>query len=223
MTEQKEAALLLWLDGEEIKGRWSLARPETTIGRWEDNDIVVDDRWVSRHHARLVREGDQYRIEDLDSKNGTFVNGQRIIQPTALMDGDQIQVTPLITLTFVDYGSTAPLPGEVQAPCLELDTTGRQVYVRHRLLEPPLSQAQFTFLALLAEEPGRVYSREEVVAAVWPEDQAEGISDEAIDALVRRVRLRLRELDAEQEYIITVRGYGFKLEAGGNRIDKAGV
>jgi len=223
MKEQEEAAHLLWLDGEEIKGQWLLDRSETTIGRWQDNDVVVDDRWVSRHHARLVRDGDQYRLEDLDSKNGTFVNGQRITRPTVLADGDQIQVTPLITLTFVDYGSTAPLPGERETPSLELDTGGRQVYVRHRLLEPPLSQAQFTFLALLAEEPGRVYSREEVIAAVWPEDRAEGISDEAIDALVRRVRLRLRELDAEQEYIITVRGYGFKLEPGRNEIDKAGL
>jgi DNA-binding response OmpR family regulator len=51
-----------------------------------------------------------------------------------------------------------------------------------------------------------------VIAAVWPEDAAEGVSDEAIDALVRRIRLRLRELDPDHEYIVTVRGYGFKLD-----------
>jgi DNA-binding response OmpR family regulator len=214
MSEQKEAALLLWMDGDEIKGRWSLARPETTIGRWEDNDVVVDDRWVSRTHARVRREGERYTIEDLDSKNGTFVNGRRIAEPVALADGDEIQVTPLIKLTFVDYRSTAPLPGEMRSPGLDLDPDARQVRVRGRLLDPPLSYAQFTFLALLAEQPGRVYSRDEVIAAVWPDDQAEGISDEAIDALVRRIRLRLRELDADYEYISTVRGYGFKLETG---------
>jgi DNA-binding response OmpR family regulator len=53
-----------------------------------------------------------------------------------------------------------------------------------------------------------------VIATVWPEDEAEGISDEAIDALVRRVRLRLRKLDATHDYITTVRGYGFKLDPG---------
>ena len=211
MSEQKEAALLLWMDGEEIKGRWPLTQPATTIGRWEDNDLVVDDRWVSRHHARVLREGTQYVIEDLDSKNGTFVNGTRIAGPTVLSDGDEIQMTPLIALTFVDYGSTAPLPGEAQAPGLELDLGTRQVYVRGRLLTPPLSHAQFTFLALLAEQPGRVYSRDQVIAVVWPEDEAEGVSDEAIDALVRRIRLRMRELDPDREYIQTVRGYGFKL------------
>jgi hypothetical protein len=212
MSEHKEAALLLWMDGEEIKERWTLSQPVTTIGRWEDNQVMVDDRWVSRHHAQIELQGQQYTIRDLDSKNGTLVNGQRIAGPAVLSDGDQIQVTPLITLTFVDYGSTAPLPAETPAAGIELDLGARHVLVRDRLLTPPLSHAQFTLLALLAEQPGRVYSRDEVIAAVWPEVQSEGVSDEAIDALVRRIRLRLRELDPEHDYIVTVRGYGFKLE-----------
>ena len=214
MSEQTEAALLLWQEGDEIKGRWTLAKPLTSIGRWEDNEVVIEDRWVSRYHAEVHRERDQYVVHDLGSKNGTLINGQRIAAPTALADGDEIQVTPLIKLTFVDYGSTAPLPVETQAPALDLDPVARQVYVRGRLLSPPLSSAQFTFLSILAEQSGRVYSRDEVIATVWPDDEAEGISDEAIDALVRRVRLRLRTLDATHEYIATVRGYGFKLDPG---------
>ena len=214
MSEPKEAALLLRIEGGEIKERWSLAAPATTIGRWQDNDLVVDDRWVSRHHARVRREGDQYFIEDLGSKNGTLVNGWRITGPTALADGDEIQVSPLVPLTFVGYASTAPLPSEARVPGLEFDQGARQVRVRGRVLDPPLSQAQFTLLALLAEEPGRVYSRDEVIAVVWPEAQAEGVSDEAIDAMVRRIRLRLRELDPSREYIVTMRGYGFKFEPG---------
>jgi DNA-binding response OmpR family regulator len=161
----------------------------------------------------MRRSGEQYILTDLESKNGTYVNAQRIAGPTVLSDGDQIQMTPLLTLTFVDYGSTAPLPADMQIPGLELDTGTRQVYVGHQMLTPPLSHAQFTFLALLAEQPGNVYSRDQVIASVWPDDEAEGISDEAIDALVRRVRLRLRELDPCHEYIVTVRGYGFKLES----------
>jgi DNA-binding response OmpR family regulator len=212
MLEQKETALLLWMDGEEIKGRWSLAEPLTTIGRWEDNDVVVDDRWVSRNHARIRREGEQYVLEDLESRNGTLVNGRRITDQAVLADGDRIQVAPLVELVFVDYGSTAPLPSETRPSGLELDLASRQVWVRGRLLDPPLSHAQFTLLALLAGQPGRVYSRDDVIASVWPEDSAEGVSDEAIDALVRRIRLRLRELDPDHEYITTVRGYGFKID-----------
>ncbi|MBN1659405.1 MAG: FHA domain-containing protein [Anaerolineae bacterium] len=215
MSEKREAALLLWMEGDEIKGRWTLDQPVMTIGRWHDNDVVVDDRWVSRYHARVVRRDDRYVVEDLDSKNGTFVNGQRITAPAPLRDGDQVQVTPLVKLTFVDYASTAPLPGEMRRAGVELDIAARQALVRGRPLDPALSHAQFTLLELLAEEPGRVYSRDEIVAAVWPEDESAGVSDEAIDALVRRVRLRLREIDPDTEYLVTVRGYGFKLEPQG--------
>jgi len=211
-VEQKEAALLVWMEGEEIKGRWPLAKAVTTIGRAEDNDIVVDDRWVSRYHAQLRRDEGSYVVVDQDSKNGTLVNGQRIAGPVALTDGDQVQVTPLIKLTFVDYGSTAPLPVEARPSGLNLDRDKRQVWIRGRLLTPPLSYVQFSLLTLLDDQPGRVYSRDEVITVLWPEDSAEGISDEAIDALVRRIRLRLRELDPDHDYIVTVRGYGFKLQ-----------
>jgi DNA-binding response OmpR family regulator len=210
--EQKEAALLVWMEGDEIKGRWPLAKPVITIGRAEDNDVVVDDRWVSRYHAQVRREQGHYVVVDQDSKNGTLVNGKRIAVPTPLSDGDQLQVTPMVKLTFVDYGSTAPLPGEPSPSGLVLDRDKRQVWLQGRLLTPPLSYVQFALLTLLGEQPGRVYSRDEVIAALWPEDSAEGISDEAIDALVRRIRLRLRELDPDHEYIMTVRGYGFKLQ-----------
>ena len=214
MSEKREAALLLWMEGDEIKGRWTLDKPVTTIGRWHDNDVVVDDRWVSRYHARVLRQDDRYLVEDLDSKNGTFVNGQRITAPVPLGDGDQVQVTPLVKLTFVDYASTAPLPGEMRLPGLELDMAAREAHVHGRPLDPPLSHAQFTLIELLDGEPGRVYSRDEIVAVVWPEDEAAGVSDEAIDALVRRIRLRLRKIDEAHEYITTVRGYGFKLDPG---------
>jgi DNA-binding response OmpR family regulator len=213
MLEQKETAMLLWMDGDEIKAQWSLAKPLTTIGRWQDNDIIMNDRWVSRYHAQIRNEEEHYVLVDLDSKNGTLVNGRRIVGATVLADGDEVQVTPMVKLVFVDYGSTAPLPTEVQIPALRVDVEARQIYVREKKLDPPLSHSQFTFLALLSEQPGRVYSREEVIEAVWPDEEAEGISDEAIDALVRRLRLRLRELDANREYILTVRGYGFKLES----------
>jgi DNA-binding response OmpR family regulator len=214
VSETRDVALLIWMDGEEIRGRWPLDKPVATIGRWPDNDVVVDDRWVSRHHAQVRREGNQYMLEDRGSKNGTLVNGKRIVGPVALQDGDEVQVAPLFTLTFVDYGATAPLPGEQRPSGLEIDPEARQVWIGGQLLSPPLSLAQFALVELLAQEPGRVYSRDEIVAVVWAEDAAEGVSDEAIDALVRRVRLRFRELESDHEYIVTVRGYGFKLTEG---------
>ena len=55
-------------------------------------------------------------------------------------------------------------------------------------------------------------SREEVVGAVWANEAAAGISEQAIDALVRRLRERLAELDPEHAYVVTVRGHGFRLD-----------
>ncbi|HIP86892.1 MAG TPA: winged helix family transcriptional regulator, partial [Anaerolineales bacterium] len=58
----------------------------------------------------------------------------------------------------------------------------------------------------------RVVTREEIVAAVWPEEAKAGITEQAIDALVRRLRERLASLDPDHNYIVTVRGHGFRLE-----------
>jgi DNA-binding response OmpR family regulator len=85
------------------------------------------------------------------------------------------------------------------------------VWIGDRELQPPLSLAQYRLLELLADASGRVVSREEVVATVWPEAIEEGVSEQAIDALVRRLRDRLAELDPEHEYVMTVRGHGFRL------------
>ena len=64
----------------------------------------------------------------------------------------------------------------------------------------------------MAAAPGRVYSRDAVVEAVWPEDDRDGISEQAIDALARRLRERLAEVDPDTQYVVTVRGHGFRLE-----------
>lgn len=70
-----------------------------SIGRMEDNDVVVDNLAVSRHHARLVRERDKYYLEDLSSHNGTFVNDKRIIK-CELSEGDNILIGKHV-LTFI--------------------------------------------------------------------------------------------------------------------------
>jgi LysM repeat protein len=61
-----------------------------TIGRAADNDIVIDDPQVSRYHARLIRWGDGWVLEDLGSPNGILVNGQRISGRVMLNAGSQV-------------------------------------------------------------------------------------------------------------------------------------
>ncbi|MDR7897159.1 FHA domain-containing protein [Thermosynechococcus sp. JY1332] len=62
-----------------------------TIGRSEDNSIVLSDRWMSRNHAMIQRMGQgEFYLIDLGSRNGTFVNGRRVSIPVALHNGDRI-------------------------------------------------------------------------------------------------------------------------------------
>jgi adenylate cyclase len=62
-----------------------------TVGRSDDNNLVLPDRWISRNHAMLqgMDNGSFYLI-DLGSRNGTFINGRRVSVPVTLQDGDQI-------------------------------------------------------------------------------------------------------------------------------------
>jgi DNA-binding winged helix-turn-helix (wHTH) protein len=73
-------------------GQVSLAEGATTLGRSLDCTVTVPSTTVSRCHARIMLAGGQAVLEDLQSKNGTFVNGARIEQPTPLADGDRIQL-----------------------------------------------------------------------------------------------------------------------------------
>ena len=62
------------------------------LGREPDNDAMLPDPKVSRHHARIRRDGERYELADLGSSNGTFVNGERIAAPARLEDGDVILI-----------------------------------------------------------------------------------------------------------------------------------
>lgn len=72
--------------------QYSLTRSTTRIGREQDNDIVIgSDEKVSRHHAEIRREPDGHVVYDLNSRNGTFVNGRRVNRQR-LASGDVIRI-----------------------------------------------------------------------------------------------------------------------------------
>ncbi len=70
------------------------------IGRAPTCEIRIDDDGLSRSHARVRLEGEQAWVEDLSSRNGTFVNGTRIAKPTELHDGDKLQIGRATVLRF---------------------------------------------------------------------------------------------------------------------------
>ena len=73
--------------------KFGLDRAVTTIGRSSANDLPVADKMLSRQHARIVKDGDGgLTIEDLGSRNGTFLNGERLVSVQPLRSGDRITV-----------------------------------------------------------------------------------------------------------------------------------
>lgn len=209
---QERAPRLIVRGGPEKGKEIPLTQDVLTIGRSADSDIVIDDRLASRSHAQLEREHGQYVIADCGSRNGTFVNGQRISERYVLRDGDEIQIGLEYAALYIDPEATGALVTEalVRGRGLWVDRETREVWVRGKKLRPPLSKAQFRLLTLLQETPGRVYSRDEIVRSVWPMDAEGAVSDETIDALVGRLRRRIRAADPDHQYIVTVRGHGFK-------------
>jgi pSer/pThr/pTyr-binding forkhead associated (FHA) protein len=209
----QDMPILLVKEGQAIGKEWTLDRDVMVIGRGADCDIILPERAVSRHHARVERRYQGYFLIDLGSRNGTAVNGQEVTQPYSLQDGDEIQIALCVRLSFVGAEATVPLSFEgVGGSAVRLDKGTRRVWVRGQELDPPLSPAQYRLLELLADADGQVVSRDDVVRTVWPDDIEEGISEQAIDALVRRLRDRLAEKAPDHQYIVTVRGHGFRLD-----------
>ena len=89
------------------KGSHTLSHETLHIGRASDNDIVLDDNKVSRHHAQISYENGVYFISDLSTANGTFVNRQRILNQQ-LKTGDHIQIGAH-TFRFFQPGEFQPL------------------------------------------------------------------------------------------------------------------
>jgi pSer/pThr/pTyr-binding forkhead associated (FHA) protein len=72
---------------------------ESTVGRSPDCDIVLDADGVSREHARFLMSGGRVVVEDLESRNGTFVNDERV-EKRALLSGDRVRLGPAVQLDF---------------------------------------------------------------------------------------------------------------------------
>ncbi len=210
--EPHQAMLLQWRGAAEGSRKWLLdPRQELVIGRDPACDIVLDNRLVSRHHARIYWQNGDFFIRDLDSKNGTHVNGHAIRHDKRLQNGDEVQVALCFKLAFASEDATTDLAWESHSRGLELDPVTRTVTLNGMPLDPPLSLMQFRFLHVLWQAGGGVVSREQIKQAVWPSDDPAGISRQSIDALVRRLRSTLAKFDTQTKYVRTVRGHGYRL------------
>ena len=99
------ARLVLSIDGQEL-AEYNMSKERYTIGRLPDNDIRIDNPAVSGHHALIINILNDSFLEDLNSTNGTYVNG-KIVKKHAMQHGDVITVGHH-ALRFVDSGADEP-------------------------------------------------------------------------------------------------------------------
>ncbi len=155
--------ILVVKEGQLAGKRWPLDKPALMIGRGEDCDIVLPDRQVSRQHIRVLHDDQGYAVEDLGSKNGTYLNGVPVQGIARLQDGDEIQIALSVRLLFVGAEATLPLTSEmvkISVPGVRLNKSQRQVWVGGKPIDPPLSISQYRLLELLWERKGKVVTRE---------------------------------------------------------------
>lgn len=65
---------------------------EIYLGRGKDNEIVIKDPYISKKHLKIVKDEGNYYLEDLGSANGTFLNGDKVLDVVKLKNGDRIRI-----------------------------------------------------------------------------------------------------------------------------------
>ena len=212
--------MLIIENGQMAGQRWLMDSDTVIIGREAGvAHLLLPERQVSRRHAKIERTDSGFILTDMESKNGTFLNGKEVREPQKLQDGDEIQIALCVKIAFVGSDATAPLNARPISQGMHpivrgirLDKESRRVFIAEQNLDPPLSVQQYRLLEMLIDANGALVSRQEIVEKVWEGESAYGVSEQAIDALVRRLRDRIAERDAEHEDIVTVRGHGLRFE-----------
>ena len=215
MPEQDYASLLVekGIDGTHFL---PLNRASTVIGKSKACDLVVSNPFVSRRHARIAKQGNQFYVEDLGSKNGTYLNGMRLgKRRQRLSPGDRIELIPdSVVVIFQKENATitfVPPATEGWSNALVVDTRSHEVFLRGRKVAPPLSMKEFDILCLLDNKRGEVCSKNEIAVCGWPERRRGDVADQDIVQYIRRLRLKLEDEPSNPILIITVHGLGYKL------------
>lgn len=207
-------AVLAVLRSDGSIGTHAVGSPRYAIGRGMDNDLVIQSPFVSRRHAVLLSSPAGHAIQDLGSKNGTWVNGIRLGRaPLELTHQDLIVLgNTQVSLRFHATDETVTAAQVDGCPLgVSVDLAGREVLVQGKRLAPPLTRKEFDILARLWERRGQACSRDDLAARGWAERPPGDVSDAEIDQYIRRLRHRLGDTGGNHRLILTLRGYGYKI------------
>jgi PAS domain S-box-containing protein len=136
MSQIVPLATLKILNGSRAGDCYTLASEKMVLGRDAQCDIVLPRTTISRRHAQIVHDAEGYYVEDLDSLNGTYVEGTRIIEPARLRGGEHIQIDEFLMsfrqVSFAPDESSLDLRTELAAKKERLATpkqTARSTFV----------------------------------------------------------------------------------------------
>ena len=152
-----------------------------TIGRAQDADLTLQDRFLSRRHARLFRDGRRLLIEDLGSQNGTFVNDSRIEAPAELRPGDVVRLSASVLAVEEAGEERAPSATALFRPASDI--------LARREAPPPAARASAETLARYAERLRLVNEVHQALA------RSVGL-DELLELILDRVFEHLRPEEA---------------------------
>jgi DNA-binding response OmpR family regulator len=161
------------------------------IGRSPLCQIVIDRAIISRNHARLERDGARYILCDLNSHNGTFVNGRRLNREEryVLSDHDRIGLgTAEAVLQFIDPNPTADVPGR-----LYYDRQLNTFVLNRQPLE--LTPTEFCLLEYLYQHAGQLCAHEDCVRATWKHDYDPDRDADKLHRAIADLRQKLRRFD----------------------------
>lgn len=191
---------------------WDLSST-ATVGRSPDADVTVNFDAVSRQHLTIRFGSGRAVLTDLGSRNGTAVNGQVVESGSEieLATGDVIAIAGVVELVFTDPLATPAAPRIGRLIGVWIDPDSNDVWLNATCVDPPLSARQLQLLRLLDDHAGAVVSRADIIDNVWQDAAFEGVTDDSVTALVKRLRARLDETSPANELIDIVRGHGIRL------------
>ncbi len=214
-------ATLTTVKGLRDTGPIPIDRGVSVFGKSSTVDVNVDSPYISRRHFQIRCQDGVFLITDLDSTNGTFLNGVRLNphQERRLRDQDRIGLAgDQVVFRFLDPVKTVTMdlpPAALSSPRsnaeLEVDSGSRDVAVRGEKLAPPLSKKEFDVLELLYLQRGNAVSRDEIARAGWPERPDGDVTPEEIDQYISRLRRRVEENPSRPKLIVTLRGHGYRI------------
>lgn len=202
---QPGGAILLALHPSVHPPEYTLTHSPCLIGREDSCHVVVNHKEVSRKHARIERRAEGFVLLDAGSRNGTYVNGKRLLGPHALHHDDKIGLAgPTPLLRFFDQDTTV-----IRPPRLRYRKHERRFWFKDTPLQ--LSPNLFRLLMYLYEHRGALCTHEALVKAVWQDAHYDENRRDQLYREVSELRRKLRAIDAESDIIEPSWGTGYIL------------